>query len=124
MAKIAGKSVVLKIGGTPAELPAFDFGINESADELDVSDSASQGEREYMVGFISREGSWAYWFRDDATDIPDIGAEIDAELHVGAKKFSGSLVVFTRNFSAKREEATRYDFTGKFNGTMTTGASA
>ena len=122
MAKVSGQSVILKIGSTPAELPAFDFATNKSADQLDVSDSSSDGHREFLSGFVSEEITFSYWFRDDATNIPDVGDTVAAQLLVGTKTFSGSFVVTNRNFSAKREDAARYDFTGTFTGALAAAA--
>ncbi|MBU1095838.1 MAG: hypothetical protein KKB34_05090 [Bacteroidetes bacterium] len=119
MAKAAGIAVKLKIGATPVEIPIFDPELNENADELDVSDNASGGSREYLSGLISREISFAQWFRDDATNTPNIGDTVPALLIAGTKQFDGDFVVFNRKFSAKREEATRWDFSGKFTGAVT-----
>ncbi len=117
MAKVAGRLVKLKIGDTPSELPAFDFGTSKSADQLDVSDSSSENHREYITGYVQEEISFAYWFRDDATP-PDVGDSVKSELHIGSKQFDGTFVVTNRNFSAKREDAARYDYTGMFTGAL------
>jgi len=119
MGKIAGRLVKLNVGSTPAELPAFDFGLNETAQELDVSDSASGDSTEFITGFFTREFSFSLWFKDDATNIPEVASTIEAELVVGAKKFSGNIVILSRNLSAKREDAVRMDYTGKFSGQIT-----
>lgn len=119
MGKIAGKLVKLKVGSTPAELPSFDFNMAESVDELDVTDSASGDSKEFITGFFTREFSFSLWFKDDATNIPENGDTIDAQLVVGSKTFSGNIVILSRNLSAKREEAVRMDYTGKFSGPIT-----
>lgn len=119
MAKIAGKDLVFKLGTGASFLVTvgiFDPTIDESAGEIEVTDSASTA-KEYLAGFTGRTISWAKWYSED-TDPEDVGDTVYFSWKAGTKTFSGQIVVTGRKIGATREDAHRYDYTGRISGAL------
>jgi len=118
MAKIAGKSLVFKIGSPLATIGIFDPNLNETADEIDVTDSESGDDREWLAGFESKEFSFAQWFSDSATPLEN-GDTQAFSWKIGAKTVTGTLVITGRTLGATREDAHRFDYKCRVTGAVT-----
>lgn len=119
MSKIAGKDLVFKLGTGVSFLVTvgiFDPNIDESTEEIDVTDSDSTA-REYLAGFTGRVITWAKWYAEDS-DPDDVGDTRYFSWKAGAKTFSGAVVITGRKISASREDAHRYDYTGRISGAL------
>lgn len=117
MAKIAGKDLVFKIGSPLTSIGIFDPSMEESTEEIDVTDSESSA-REYITGFVNRTISFSKWFADDETPL-SIGDVKDFSWQIGNKTITGKLIITGRNLSASREDAHRYNYTARINGDIT-----
>lgn len=120
MAKIAGKDLVFKLGTlstTLATVGIFDPTIEESAGEIDVTDSSSTA-KEFLAGFVGRTLTWSKWYSEDANP-EDVNDTLYFSWKAGTKTFSGQLVIISRKISATREDAHRYDYTARITGPLT-----
>lgn len=117
MGKVAGKSLVFKIGSPLTTIGIFDPNLNETADEIDVTDSESGDDREWLAGFESREFSFSQWF-DDAATPTAIGDTQAFSWKIGNKTVAGNLVITGRTLSATREDAHRFDFKCRVTGAV------
>lgn len=119
MAKIAGKSLVFKIGSPLTEVAIFDPKISEKAGEIDVTDSMSADDaREFLAGYKDNSFSFAQWFKDDADPLA-VGDVKPFEWTIGAKKATGTIVITGRDLGATRDDAHRFDFQARINGDVT-----
>lgn len=116
MAKVASKDLVFKVGSPLATLGIFDPNIDESADEIEVTDSDSTA-KEYLSGFTGRTIGWARWYSDADTPL-EVGDEEAFSLKLGAKTFTGTVIVTGRKISASQNDAVRYDYTGRVSGAL------
>ncbi|MCP4650310.1 MAG: hypothetical protein GY853_09575 [PVC group bacterium] len=113
MAKIAGKDLVFKIGNPLVEVCIFDPKLDQTADEIDVTDSCSSGDtREFIDGFITRGLTFSRWFDDGVTPLA-IGDEEDFEWTVGGSVLTGVLRIMGASFGVTVDTAHRYDYTAK-----------
>jgi len=121
MAKVAGKNVIFKIGAvTPSAVGVVDPAIDQSLDELDVTDTASSGNREYLAGFANASMSWSKWY--DTTETPvEVGASLVFELDLGAKAFTGSCIVTGRKIGAALADSVKFDYTARITGALVYG---
>jgi len=119
MPKIAGKSLVFMVGSPLATIGIFDPTMDETADEIDVTDSESTGAgREYLSGYEGRTISYAKWYLDD--DTPLVLGDTDAfSWAMGSKTLTGNLLITGRSLGATREDAHRWNYTARITGTIT-----
>ena len=118
MAKITGKALVFKIGSPLATLGIFDPTMDESADEIDVTDSETSGDgREYLTGFVGRTVTYSRWYSDTETPLV-IGDEENFSWAAGSKTYSGALIITGRSLGATREDAHRYNYTARITGAL------
>lgn len=118
MSKIAGKDLVFKIGSPLATVGIFDPNMDEKADEIDVTDSNSTGDsREYLTGFVNRSISFAKWYSDAETPL-EVGDEENFSWNIGAKTFTGTIIVTGRTLGSTREDAHRYNYTARITGAV------
>lgn len=119
MSKIAGKDLVFKLGTGASFLSTvgiFDPTIDESASEIDVTDSSST-DREYLTGFAGRTITYSKWYSEDS-DPDDIGDTRYFSWKAGTKTFSGMIIITGRKFGATRDDAHRYDYTARISGAL------
>lgn len=125
MAKVAGKNIALKLGAVPTEKAVTDVNMDQQADEIDVTDSMSAGDsKEYLSGLVNRSISFGAWFKDDDADPLDVGDTSAFELVLGAKKYSGNLVITKANVSAQMSDAVKYSYTARISGAVTFGTAS
>lgn len=125
MGKVAGKSIALKLGAVPTEKAVTDVNMDQQADEIDVTDSMSAGDsKEYLSGLVNRSISFGAWFKDDDADPLDVGDTSAFELVLGAKKYSGNLVITQANVSAQMSDAVKYSYTARISGAVTFGTAS
>lgn len=125
MAKVAGKNIALKLGAVPTEKAVTDVNMDQQADEIDVTDSMSAGDsKEYLSGLVNRSISFGAWFKDDDADPLDVGDTSAFELVLGAKKYSGNLVITQANVSAQMSDAVKYSYTARISGAVTFGTAS
>lgn len=117
MAKVASKDLVFKIGSPLATIGIFDPKITEVADEIDVTDSESTTGREYLAGYENRTISWSRWV-DGTTEAEDVGETVDFSWTFGSLAATGSIVILGRDIGAAKEDAHRYDYTGRITGAL------
>jgi predicted secreted protein len=120
MGKVAGKSIALKLGATPTEKAVMDVKMNEKTDEIDVTDTMSAGDsKEFMTGLVDRSLSFASWYLDTEADPLEVGDSSAFVLEIGAKKFTGNLVVTGRDVEAGLSDAVKYSYTARITGAVT-----
>jgi predicted secreted protein len=121
-----GKVIVpkLKLGAVPTEKAITDVKFTEQADEIDVTDSMSAGDsKEFISGLISRSIAFGAWFRDDET--PLVFNDTSAfQLILGAKKYSGELIVTGAELAAQMTDAAKYAYTARITGAVTFGTAS
>ena len=118
MGKVAGKDLVFQVGSPLATIGIFDPNMDESADEIDVTDSESSGNsREFLSGYVGRSITYAKWYKDDDTPL-EVGDSENFSWGLGAKSFTGALVITGRTTGATREDAARYDYTARISGAL------
>jgi len=119
MGKVAGKDLVFKLGTGASFLATvgiFDPSIDEGASEIDVTDSSSTA-KEYLAGYPDRSISWSKWYSD--ADTPEaVGDTVYFSWKAGSKTFSGAIVVTGRKVGGSRDDAHRYDYSGRISGAL------
>ena len=119
MVKVAGKDLVFQVGSPLATIGIFDVSMEETADEIDVTDSESTGDaREYLSGFIGRSLTYSKWYLDDDTPL-DLGDTEPFDWAMGAKSLAGTILVTGRTLGATREDAHRWTYTCRITGATT-----
>jgi predicted secreted protein len=120
MSKIAGKDLVFKLGTAAgtwlATVGIFDPNIDESAGEIEVTDSSST-DKEYLSGYTGRTLTYSKWYAEDS-DPDDVGDTRYFSWKAGTKTFSGQLIITGRKIGATREDAHRYDYTARITGAL------
>lgn len=125
MAKIAGKGIALKLGAVPTEKGVVDVKMSQQADEIDVTDTMSAGDsKEYLSGLVDRSLTFGAWFKDDEADPLDVGDTSAFELVIGAKKYSGNLVITQADLDASMADAVKYAYTARITGAVTFGTAS
>ncbi|MBN8545775.1 MAG: hypothetical protein J0L60_06545 [Ignavibacteria bacterium] len=125
MAKVAGKGISLKLGAVPTEKGVVDVKLTQQAGEIDVTDTMSAGDsKEYLSGLVDRSLTFGAWFRDDDADPLDVGDTSAFELIIGAKKFSGNLVITQADLDASMADAVKYAYTARITGAVTFGTAS
>ena len=117
MAKVASKDLVFKIGSPLATIGIFDPKITEAADEIDVTDSASGDDREYLAGYENRTIAFARW-TDGTTEPETVGETVNFSWGFGSLAGTGSMVILGRDLTASKEDAHRWDFTARITGAL------
>lgn len=125
MAKVAGKAIALKLGAVPTEKAVTDVKLAQQADEIDVTDTMSAGDsKEFITGLVTRGLTFGAWFKDDDADPLDIGDASAFELVIGAKKYSGNLVITAADLDAQMADAVKYAYTARVTGAVTFGTAS
>ncbi len=120
MSKIAGKSLVFKLGTGVSFLVTtgiFDPNIDETSKEINVTDSESGSDEEYLTSYTGRTLTYAKWYNED-TDPAEVGDTLSFSWKAGTKTFSGTLMITGRKIGATREDAHRYDYTARITGAL------
>lgn len=108
------------------EVGITDVSIDESADELDVTDTKSTA-REYLVSANNKTITWAQWYDDTETTPMAVGNIRWFKLDAGTVEISGveydlywigTLVITGRKVAATMNDAVKYEFTARITGIM------
>lgn len=120
----SGKEGKVRIGST--DLCVVDWELDEEAEEIDVTNTCSGGDEEFIGGTVRTTGTCtAIW---DDTALPNAnppnvnaGQTVTAQFFLGSsgKKFSGSFFIRRVRYRSQVKGRVEYSFEGKFTGTVT-----
>lgn len=119
MAKIAGKDVSFKLGGTAHDCTEATF--DTTAEELDVTSCNTADDwREFMAGFKNGTVNFAFYLDDTETPITTyLGQTVTYEATFGSYKLSGSMLINNMSLASSVEDVSKWSATARMTGTPT-----
>lgn len=118
MGKVAYQDVVYKLGATSASLATvglYDFSANGQAEVMDVSDSVSGDNKEFIAGMLEKGISFSKWF-DDAETAYEEGDTVYLQVVAGSKTLGYGCIVETANLESSNGSAMKWSYTLKLTG--------
>lgn len=118
MAKTAYQDVVYKIGATSAALATvglYDFSANGQAEIIDVSDSTSGDNKEFIAGMLEKGVSFSKW-HDDAETAYVEGDTVYVQATVGSVVRGYDCIVESANLEISTGSAAKWSYTVKMTG--------
>jgi hypothetical protein len=98
--------------------PAFDFNVNFSADELDVTEFTSDDWREFLTGLVGGEISYNYYKRTEELDV-DSGATLTLLFVLGNYSIEATTIISGRETGAEIEDACKVGITARITEAVT-----
>lgn len=93
--------------------------IDETHDEVDVTDTATTGDgREFLGTRANRTISITMWNDVNAADLPtnvEYAGSVDAQ----GKTYSGQIILLSKSVGLSTDNATQNTYNGRFNGAIT-----
>jgi predicted secreted protein len=99
--------------------PVTDMSIEESFDEIDVTDTGTTGDgKEFLGGRANRSFSVTVWLDSQAADIP-LSTEAAGEIDFEGKKYAGQMILLSKTTEGSVDAGIQQTYSGRFNGAVT-----
>lgn len=118
MGKVAYQDVVYKLGATSASLATvglYDFSANGQAEIMDVSDSASGDNKEFLAGMLEKGIGFSKWFDDSETPYEE-GDTVYLQVIAGNKTLGYDCIVESANLESSNGSAVKWTYSLKLTG--------